>query len=145
MKINKAGLNLIKKFEGCRLEPYLCPAGKWTIGWGHTGRSVDRLAEQGGSITQHQADEILNSDLDNYEGNVEELCPGATPNQFSALVSFAYNCGVTALATSRLRRKFLAGDIQGAADEFLKWVHANGKKLPGLVKRREAERALFLK
>lgn len=139
MKINAAGLTLLKRFEGCRLEAYLCAAGVATIGWGHT-----EGVKLGQKITQHQADVILESDLDMFEENVERLCPDATPNQFSALVCFAYNVGVAALANSTLRKKFLRGDIQGAADEFTRWNKAGGKVLQGLVRRRAAERALFL-
>jgi lysozyme len=130
---------LVARFEGCRLEAYRCPAGVWTIGYGHV-----RDVRQGQKITQHQADVILDSDLDIFTDAVRELCPGATPNQEAALVSFAFNVGVTALANSTLRRKFLAGDIQGAADQFLRWVNAAGEQLPGLVARRRDERAVFL-
>lgn len=138
MRTNAAGLALIKKFEGCKLQAYLCPAGVPTIGWGHT-----RDVKLGQRITQHQADVILESDLDVYEENVAELCPGTNENQFSALVSFAYNLGVTNLGSSTLRKKYLRGDLAGAAAEFGKWVKAKGQVLPGLVARRAAERALF--
>ncbi len=139
-KINEAGRDLIKRFEGCRLKAYRCPAGVWTIGYGHTGASV----KEGLLITQHQADIILESDLTKFEEAVEEWMPGASSNQFSALVSFAFNLGINALIKSTLRKKFLAADVGGAADEFLRWNKAGGKVLPGLVKRRKAERELFL-
>lgn len=139
MKLNAAGLELIKRFEGLRLKAYKCPAGVWTIGWGHT-----KDVKAGQEITEHQAEAILDVDLDAYESAVEELCPGANENQFAALVSFAFNLGVNALTKSTLRRKYLAGDAEGAANEFLKWTRAGGNVLAGLVKRRKAERDLFL-
>lgn len=141
MQTNATGINLIKKHEGCRLQAYLCPAGVPTIGYGHT-----RDVKLGQRITQHQADVILESDLEIYEEGVEHLTRMRPPkeNQFAALVSFAFNLGVTRLASSTLMKKYLKGDVQGAADEFPKWVKAGGKVLPGLVKRRAEERALFM-
>lgn len=140
-RTNEAGRALIKRFEGLRLDAYLCPAGVWTIGYGHTGdvRSGDR-------ITEHQADAILDVDLDRFERAVGELTDGLelNENQFSALVSFAFNLGEAALTRSTLLRHLRAGDLERAADEFRKWVYAGGQVLPGLVKRRAAERELFL-
>lgn len=146
MIISDAGKELIMRFEGCSLKPYKCPAGKWTIGYGHTDPHgyVEKLAQQQGSITQHQAEEILALDLSKFEDAVRELCPTANANQHSAMVCLAFNIGITRFSNSTLRRKFNAGDIQGAADEFPKWCSAGGVQLPGLVKRRAAERALFL-
>jgi lysozyme len=148
MQTNEAGRNLIKRFESLRLEAYKCPAGVWTIGYGHTRDPFSgKLDVKPGNKlkSEHEADELLKLDLErSYEPAVAELCPGATENQFAALVSFTFNLGVNALTKSTLRRKFLAGDIAGAADEFLKWNKAAGKVLNGLVKRRAAERELFL-
>lgn len=140
MKTNARGVALIKASEQCRLQSYLCPAGIPTIGYGHTGPET----KLGQRITQHQAAEILASDLERFEASVSTLCPGVTECQFAALVSFAFNVGVTSLANSTLRKKLQQGDVPGAADEFLKWTHAAGKVLPGLEIRRAAERALFL-
>jgi lysozyme len=140
MKTNAAGVELIKNAEGLRLESYLCPAGVWTIGYGHT---KDVLPAS--KITAHQADAILEVDLDRFEREVSALAPGANENEFSALVCFAFNLGAAALRGSTLLKKFLAGDKAGAAAEFMKWQYAAGKVLPGLVKRRAAERELFLK
>lgn len=150
MKINQKGINLIKKFEGCELESYQCPAGKWTIGYGHTGPDV----KAGQAITEHQAEAILRYDLDRFEEDVEKLTKGRaiTENQFSALVSFAFNVGsdidadtkAEGLGDSTLLRLFLNGATQAAADEFRKWIYGGGKVQPGLIKRREAERQLFL-
>lgn len=141
MKINDAGLAIIKKFEGCKLKAYKCPAGVWTIGYGHTGD-----VKPGQVITQHQADTILDYDVEKFEEGVTTLLSNLKPtaNQFSALVSFAFNLGITALANSTLLKKYRAGDLEGAGKEFGKWVKAAGKVLPGLVKRRAEEAALFL-
>lgn len=140
MKTNEAGVDLIKKAEGLRLESYLCPAGVWTIGYGHT---KDVLPAS--KVTEHQANAILDVDLDKFERRVAQLAPGANENEFAAMVSFAFNLGEAALQRSTLLKKFLAGDKPGAAAEFMKWTYAAGKVLPGLVKRRAAERSLFLK
>lgn len=142
MKTSQAGLDLIKRWESLRLDAYLCPAGIPTIGYGHTGD-----VKLGQRITEHQADAILSVDVSRVEPEVERLAPGATQGEFDALVSFAFNLGVFALAKSDLLRKYRAGDKAGAAAEFAKWCHARvaGKMtvLPGLVKRRAAEAALF--
>ena len=138
-KINCAGLAIIKKYEGLKLKAYKCPAGIWTIGWGHTG---DVKASD--VITTHQAEAILDADLDKFECGVEMLCPRSNANQFSALVSFAFNVGIDALKKSTLLKLFLAGGPLAAAAQFAKWNKGGGKVLPGLVKRRAAERALFL-
>ena len=139
MKINEAGLNLIKDFEGCRLKAYLCPAGVWTIGYGHTqGVKPDMV------INQLQAERFLRQDLKRFEDAVTSLVKvPITPNQFSALVSFAYNVGTGALYDSTLLRKLNKKDYKGAANEFLRWNKAGGKVLPGLTRRRLAEKDLF--
>lgn len=138
-KINAGGLDIIKRFEGLKLKAYKCPAGVWTIGWGHTGD-----VKPGATITAHQAEAILDADLDRFELGVDKLAPGLPSNQFSALVSFSFNVGLEALAKSTLLKKLKSGGPLAAAPEFAKWVRAGGKVLPGLVKRREAERQLFL-
>lgn len=140
MIINDAGRGIITTYEGCRLTAYKCPRGIWTIGYGHTGNSV----KPGLRISQHYADGILGSDLERFEQAVSELCPNLNQNQFSACVSLVFNIGIEAFKASTLLQKIQAGDFQGAADEFPRWVHAGGQTLPGLVKRRAAERALFL-
>lgn len=137
-KINLAGLQLIKSSESLRLDAYLCPAKIPTIGYGHTGD-----VKLGTTITEHQADVILELDLERFEVAVEQLAPGANTNQFSALVSFAFNVGVGALENSTLLKRFREGAFNTAAAEFAKWTHAAGVVLPGLVKRRAAEAALF--
>lgn len=141
MRITDEGLDLIRTFEALRLDAYRCPAGLWTIGYGHTGSDVHR----GLSITEERAEELLAQDVAVFEDGVAELAPASiTPWQFSALVSFAYNCGLQALAGSTLLRKLNAGDIQGAADEFPRWNKSRGRVLRGLTRRREAERSMFL-
>lgn len=144
MIINDKGRQIIEQFEGMRLEAYKCPAGVWTIGVGHTGD-----VKEGMKITQHQAEEIFTYDLQRFEEAVGKLAPKVNANQFSALVSFAFNLGAEALAKSTLLKEINAGRPLNAANEFQKWNKArNGQGvlvvLPGLVKRRAAERALFL-
>ncbi len=139
MIVNDQGRNIIMLFEGCRLEAYKCPAGITTIGYGHTGD-----VEMGNRITQHQAEAILEFDLHRFEQGVSDLAPKANPNQFSAMVCLAFNVGLSAFKKSRLLARHLEGNHRVAALEFGKWIHGGGKILPGLVKRRAAEAALYL-
>jgi lysozyme len=141
MKINEAGLALIRQFEGCRLKAYKCPAGVWTIGygWTHGVKPSDHW-------TQSHAEEMLIKGLDQYE-NVVQSAVGinkTTANQFSAFVSICYNIGVGNFVKSSMLRHHKAGDYAKAADSFLLWNKAGGKVLNGLIKRRQAERALYL-
>jgi lysozyme len=140
-KMNEAGRNLLKEFEGLRLDAYLCPAGVWTIGYGSTFG-----VHPGDRITPAEAETLLIKDLDQFEKGVAKLVkvPLST-NQFSALVSFAYNLGLGALEESTLLRVLNKGDYQAAANELLRWDKANGVPLAGLTRRRKAERELFLK
>ena len=141
MRTNRCGIALIQEFESCRLRAYLCSAGKPTLGWGSTGSDI----KLGMTWTQEQADERFERDLQRFEREVESLLTfEPTNNEFSALVSFAYNVGVNALSKSTLLRKFNAGDTTGAANEFLRWNKAGGNVLAGLARRRDAERDLFL-
>lgn len=139
--INRDGLELIKSFEGCKLKAYICPAGVLTIGFGSTGSHV----KPGMVITMDQAEELLRSDLRRFEDYVAAKCAPATDNQFSALVSFAFNVGEGALDKSTLRRMHLEGNYEAAAGQFARWNKAGGKVLPGLTRRREAEAALYRK
>lgn len=139
--INKEGLELIKSFEGLRLKSYRCSANVLTIGWGSTGPHV----KEGMTITKDQAEELLRSDLRRFEDAVAAVAPKATDNQFSAMVSLAFNIGIGALQRSTVLRRHLAGDHAGAADAFGMWNKAAGKTLPGLVRRRAAEAALYRK
>lgn len=138
-QINRAGWELIKRFEGCKLTAYTCPAGRLTIGFGSTGPHV----KPGMRITAEQADELLQADLRRFEDYVAEHCGKTTDNQFAALVSFCFNVGEGNLRTSTLRRLHLAGDYAGAQAQFARWNRAGGKIMAGLVKRREAEAELY--
>lgn len=153
---NAAGLSLTEQSEDCILYAYDDADGKWphpkiepgdhvvgtlTIGYGHTGPDV----HPGMVITQEQADLLLVHDLQKFEIAVNNLVTRpATPNQFAAMVDFAFNVGAGQFATSKVLAHFNAGDFQAAADDFQNWVTAYGKVLPGLVTRRAKERALFL-
>jgi lysozyme len=145
MFTNQAGVDLIKEFEGLRLRAYRCPAGVLTIGYGTTVYPTGRKVQMGEQITAEQAEEYLRSDLRAFEREVERmvLVP-LNSNQFAALVSFAYNLGAEALRKSTLLRLLNAHNYAGVAEQFARWTYAAGKQLPGLVRRRAAERALFL-
>lgn len=143
--INAAGLEIIKHFEGIRLKAYQDSVGVWTIGYGHTSMAGPPDVYAGLTITSAEAEEILKRDLGVFEKGVDDAVKvSVNSNQFSALVSFAFNVGLGALRDSTLLRKLNAGDYQGAANEFPRWVYAGQQQLPGLVRRRNAERALFL-
>ena len=141
MKTSNNGINLIKEFEGCKLTAYKCPAGVWTIGYGHT-----KNVKQGMKITNEHATNLLKDDLKTYEGYVNKYVKvKLNQNQFDALVSFTFNCGGGALKSSTLLKKLNKGDYTGAANELLRWNKAGGKVLAGLTRRRKAEKTLFLK
>ena len=141
MNISEKGLNLIKSFEGCHLKAYKCPAGVWTIGYGHTGKDV----KEGLVITQEQAEHYLKNDVIIHSENVSRLVKRPlTQNQFDALVSFEYNVGYGNFASSTMLKLLNKSEYQAAAEQFDRWVFAKGKKLNGLVKRRKAEKELFL-
>ncbi|MBN3043333.1 lysozyme [Pectobacterium brasiliense] len=145
MQISPKGIDLIKNFEGCKLGAYQDSVGVWTIGFGWT-QPVDGKPIKGGmTIDRTTAERLLRTGVVQYEDAVNKLVKvKITQGQFDALVSFAYNLGTRSLSTSTLLQKLNAGDVQGAADEFPKWNSAGGKVLPGLARRREAERNLFL-
>lgn len=140
MKTSAKGIALIKRFEGLRLHTYRCSAKVLTIGWGSTGSHV----VEGMTITREEAEELLKKDLIRFELAVERLCPNLVQNQFDALVSFAFNLGIGCLQRSTLRQKVNRRDTPEAiAAEFAKYRRGGGRILPGLVKRRAAEAALF--
>lgn len=140
-QINAAGLALIKNSEGLRLSSYADAAGVWTVGYGHTGNDVT----PGMTISQTRAEELLRSDLARFElGVAATVKVPVSANQFAALVSLAYNIGLTAFGSSTLLRKLNAGDAAGAAEQFGQWTYAGGRSLAGLVARRQKERDLFL-
>lgn len=135
MKISKRGIDLIKSFEGCRLHAYRCPAGVWTIGWGHT-----TSVRSGDIITQEQAEDFLIKDLAKYEHQVNKFDDTYhwTQNEFDALVSFAFNIGnIIGLTKAGTRSK------KQIADAILLYNKAAGVTLPGLIRRRSAEHNLF--
>ncbi len=136
MKTSQTGIDLIKKFEGCRLDAYKCPAGVWTIGYGHTAGIT-----AGQKISQAQAEAYLRADLEKYEKKVEKYTDRYrwTQNEFDAMVSFAYNLGsIDKLTVNGTRTKAVI------AEKILLYNKAGGKVLAGLTKRRQAERELFL-
>ena len=138
MQTSQKGIELIKQYEGCRLAAYKCPAGVWTIGYGHTGADV----KQGQVITQARAEQLLKTDLAKFERHVMLFNSKYhwTQNEFDALVSFAFNVGsINQLTANKSRTK-----IQIASAMWL-YNKAGGKVLPGLTKRRQAERELFLR
>lgn len=142
MNTSQEGIDLIKSFEGFRSAPYICPAGVATYGYGTTAGVTMNTPP----ITEDEAEALLARDLLRFERSVSRLCPvSLTQGQFDALVSFSYNLGSGALQSSTLRRRLLRGDYEGAADELLRWVWAGGRRLAGLVRRRAAERVLFIR
>lgn len=149
MKVTKAsqkGLDLIKRFEGLELKPYKCPAGIPTIGYGNTyypSGSKVKLTDP--VITKEKAEELLKFLLGSYEKSVDSFCrDDISQNQFDALVSFAYNCGVNSLKSSTLLKKVNANPNDPTIKaEFLKWNKASGRVLAGLTKRRQAEADLY--
>ena len=133
---------ITKQFEGCQLEAYQCPAGKWTVGYGHTGPDVYK----GLKIDQARADQLLMLDLQSAQNTVNNLVePQISQNQFDALCDFVFNVGAGNFGTSTLLKKVNAQDYAGALQEFPKWNKGGGKVLPGLTKRRAAEAELFAK
>lgn len=165
MKLKPEVLKMLKHHEGVRNKPYLCPAHIWTIGVGHVlyqeQIKLPMVRKEGysGKIrkefsmktedfriwTMDEIDDLLTKDLENFTRGVLRLTNGrVSDNQFGALVSFAFNVGLGNLQRSSLRMKHNRGDFDGAANEFLKWSKAGGRVLPGLLKRRQDERALYV-
>ena len=155
--LDKKVLDMIIHHEGCKLQPYQCPALLWTVGVGHVidpNHAKVPLAKRKALaipsgwdrvLTMGEVDEILAKDLARFEGGVQRLCPsGLTLGRFGALVSFAFNVGLGNLQNSTLRMKHNRGEFEDAAEEFLKWNKAGGKELKGLTTRRKDERALYL-
>jgi lysozyme len=142
MKTSERGIQLIKQFEGFSPAMYVCPAGKRTVGYGHVVLPGDILSLP---MTEEAAHKLLLKDLERFEFAVNTVVKvPLSQEQFDALVSLVYNIGENALSGSTLLKKLNAGKYREAAAQFDRWVHSNKKKLPGLVKRRAAEKALFL-
>ena len=139
MKVSGKGLALIKEFEGCKLTAYKDSVGVWTIGYGHT-----RSARQGMVITQAQADELLALDVAAHAAGVyKALQVKLEQHQFDAVVSLAFNVGVSAVRNSTLMKMTNRGDVKPAAAQFDRWNKAGGKVLAGLTRRRAAERKMY--
>lgn len=144
MEISKVGIDLIKSFEGCQLKAYRCPAGVWTIGWGTTEKVNGMKPHAGMVITQEQADKLLIDHLSTYENAVNKLNAQLNQNQFDALVSFCYNLGPY-IFKGNLLTAINAQNWASVADQLLLYNRGGGKVLAGLVRRRKAERDLFIK
>jgi lysozyme len=166
MKVSKAGEDLMHFFEGYRNKPYRCSAAIWTVGWGHamysdqlnlpnirkegyTGliRADYQLKEGDNRVwTKEELVELFKVDIDSFERGVLRLSPNLVGHQskFDAVVSFAYNAGLGNYQRSTIRMKVNRGDWDAAAEAFMSWTKAGGKEVAGLVKRRKAEKALFL-
>jgi len=157
MNISTKCLHMIEHHEGVRFKPYQCPAKLWTIGVGHVlypnqgkmpidQRSSFPLAQEDNrAFSKDEVNAILRADLARFEKGVATYCPvPLTQGQFDALVSFSFNVGLGTLQRSTMRQKVLRNDMEGAAEELLKYCMAGGKVLRGLQKRRIDERALFL-
>lgn len=147
MQINQDTLDLVKEFEGFRAKAYKCPAGVWTIGFGTTaaaGVGID--PKPGVTVTEEEAEDLLEKTMEKFG---EQIKPFITApinnNEYGAFLSLAYNIGPGAFKKSSALRLFNAGDKAGAAKALLMWNKAGGKVLPGLTRRREAEKKLFLK
>lgn len=135
-------LALIRRFEGCRLVAYLCPAGVWTLGWGSTGPGIAK----GARWTQVQADARLESDAAAFYAAAVKASPGLAlhPEIAQAMADFCYNLGLGRYKASTLRKRVEAEDWDGAIEELAKWVFGGGRKLPGLVLRRRAEAEIVM-
>jgi GH24 family phage-related lysozyme (muramidase) len=141
--ITEKGIGIIKQFEGFSPTIYICPAGYPTIGYGHVVKPQEREHFAGG-ITPEQAEALLRQDVQTAEQAVLRLITvPLTDDQFDALVSFTFNLGAGALQRSTLRLKVNRGDHATVPTEFRKWVWAGGRKLEGLVRRRNAEATLY--
>jgi lysozyme len=143
MQAGKNCIDLIKKFEGLRLESYKCPAGLWTIGYGNTQWENGIKVKENQVIDIQRAEKLLTFWVSKYADRITVKC---NQNQFDALVSFAYNVGIGNFDSSTLKKKVIANPNDPTIrDEFMKWVSSRGKQLAGLVKRREAEANLYFK
>ena len=170
VKLSKVGADLMHKYEGFRNRPYLCPAHIWTIGYGHVlyqeqirlpmmrpegktqvdipmiRREYPLKPEDNRVWSKQEINDLFDADVASFERGVLRLVPGSVGSQgrFDALVSISFNFGLGNLQRSTIRMRANRGDWDGAAESFRVWTKGGGKVLPGLVKRREAEIALFL-
>lgn len=159
-----AAIETMKHHEGLRQRPYLCPAHVWTVGVGRVlyqdqiklpmvrnekyqgpiRKEYQLLPADNRVWSMEEIDALLKEDLVRFTRGVDRMCPVTTDGQKSALVSFAFNAGLGNLQRSTIRMKHNRGDYEGAAEAFMMWTKAGGRELPGLVKRRKDERALYL-
>lgn len=144
-QVTQKGIELIKEFEGFRRTAYLCPANFWTIGYGSTFYPDGRRVQRGETISNQEAEELLKITVNKFAKEVDKLVTvPINDNQFSALVSFTFNVGISAFKNSTLRRVLNQGNYQEASQQLLRWNRAGGRVLAGLTRRRQAERSLFL-
>lgn len=144
MKTSKKGIDLISGFEGDRLTAYKCPAGVWTIGKGHTSAAGSPTVREGMVITQKESDDIFARDLIPYEMSVTSaLKVSISQSQFDALVSLCYNIGPDAFRRSSVLRHVNSREWDKVPADFMKWTRGGGRELPGLVRRRRAEVAMW--
>ncbi|SIS88687.1 lysozyme [Belliella pelovolcani] len=145
MKINEKGVNLLHKYEGLKLEAYLCPAKVWTIGYGNTRYEDGTPVKQGDKITKERAVNLFNNIIKHFEeGVIKSIKVGLNHNQFSALVSFAYNVGLGNFKSSTLLKLVNKNPNDPLIrDQFLRWNKAGGKVLNGLINRRKEEAELY--
>jgi lysozyme len=140
MKTSQRGIDLIKQFEGCEVQAYQCSASVWTLGYGHT-----RDVSEGDTCTKDEAEQILISDLQEFEGYVNDLVKiPLDQNQFDALVAWTFNLGPTNLKSSTLLVRLNDNNLGDVPHQLRRWNKAGGKVLDGLVRRREAEALLWL-
>jgi len=139
MKTSDEGISLIKKFEGCRLEPYFCSGNVLTIGYGHTKDVIENM-----SITEDTAEALLKEDLKDFEEQVSNLVKvELNQNQFDALIAWTFNLGSGNLSSSTLLKKLNNSEYGEVPEQIKRWNKAGGKVLEGLIRRREAEALLF--
>lgn len=136
--------DMISKFEGCSLKAYSDPVGIWTIGYG--SRYINGIPiSKNQKITQTQALSLLQDDITIFYNQINNLLPSLSDNQMIAILDFVYNIGFYAFKNSTMCKYIQQGKMALAAEQFDLWIYSKGKKLPGLVRRREAEKELFLK
>ncbi len=140
MKISNNGLDLIKHFEGLVLKAYKCPAGVWTIGYGHT-----KDVQPGDEWSESTADHMLEVEMEEYEGYINDsVTAPINQDQFDALVSWVYNLGGGNLKASTMLKVLNAGQYEEVPAQMMRWNKAGGKVLEGLTRRRQAEANLFM-
>lgn len=140
MKTSDHGIAFIKRWEGVKLNAYLCPANVWTIGVGHTAAMGDPKPVKGMRLSEAEADMILRRDLKAIERDIIAVVKAPlSQGQFDTLVSFVFNVGIGAFRKSTLLKKLNAGDAKAVPSELMKWTRAGGKVVQGLVNRRRAE------